>query len=136
MKTIMTSNYARKGGDANSVAISCTVPPWYEGTVMAILAPMWNNVKNVRQGNITIEYFNNLYINTLLERKLTPESILEIIPNNSILLCYESPGKSCHRRTLAAWLEQHTGIIIPEWMNDKETRQKGQENVVDSLVDF
>lgn len=31
-----------------------------------------------------------------------------------ILLCWEKPEEFCHRRLVAAWLESHLGVIIPE----------------------
>lgn len=32
----------------------------------------------------------------------------------SVLLCFEPIGKPCHRRQLAAWLEEHARLIVPE----------------------
>ncbi len=33
---------------------------------------------------------------------------------DAILLCWESPGEDCHRRLIAAWLESHLKIKVPE----------------------
>ena len=33
----------------------------------------------------------------------------------AVLLCYERPGEFCHRRIVANWLEEHAGIVVPEW---------------------
>jgi hypothetical protein len=32
------------------------------------------------------------------------------------LLCWEAPGKFCHRRLVAAWLEDALGIDVPEYV--------------------
>ena len=31
-----------------------------------------------------------------------------------VLLCFEAPGEFCHRRILADWLEERTGVMVPE----------------------
>ena len=30
------------------------------------------------------------------------------------MLCWEPPGKFCHRRLVAKWLEEHLGVDVPE----------------------
>ena len=32
----------------------------------------------------------------------------------AVLLCWEKPGEFCHRRVLAEWLHERTGIVVPE----------------------
>lgn len=41
---------------------------------------------------------------------------LERIAGNHacVLLCWEKPGEFCHRRVLASWIQEQTGILIPE----------------------
>jgi hypothetical protein len=42
------------------------------------------------------------------------------------LLCFEDvdqPGKSCHRRMLATWWQEHTGDVVPELESDVRQEQ-------------
>lgn len=32
-----------------------------------------------------------------------------------VLLCWEPPGRNCHRRLVAAWLESELGVAVPEY---------------------
>lgn len=43
-----------------------------------------------------------------------------------VLLCFEDvdqPGKSCHRRMLATWWQEHTGDVVPELESDVRQEQ-------------
>ena len=43
------------------------------------------------------------------------EAIRSLSPSRkAVLLCFERIGEPCHRRTLAAWLEEHAGLVVPE----------------------
>ena len=122
--------------DSRAIAISCSVPSWYTGARMQSLAPTWTMVNAIRNDLIDEREYTRLYLALLRERELTAESIIKLIPDNSILLCYESPGEFCHRRVLAEWLEKETGIEIPELKTEEELKKEVQDKVVDSLLDF
>lgn len=139
MKTFYTSNYARNANNPNAIGISFIVPSWYEGKTLAKLAPTSEMISKITGGSpkrITIEAYTEAYIDLLNERGITPDSLMDELPDGAILLCYESPGDFCHRRVLAEWFEDHTNIKIEEWLNEKELKSREQEKVVDSLVDF
>ncbi|AVV51445.1 DUF488 family protein, N3 subclade [Leptospira santarosai] len=40
------------------------------------------------------------------------------------LLCYEKPGDFCHRRLVAEWIEEKTGIKIEEYKAEKQEETK------------
>jgi uncharacterized protein (UPF0248 family) len=45
-----------------------------------------------------------------------------------VLLCYEDlekPGEWCHRRMLACWLEEQTGIEVPELEGEPAREKQG-----------
>ena len=44
--------------------------------------------------------------------------ILMHTESDIILLCYEKPGKFCHRHVLANWLSSKLGITIKEYRNE------------------
>ena len=48
--------------------------------------------------------------------KLDPAQVAADLGPNAILLCWEPPGKFCHRRLVAEWLEEHLGVEILEYM--------------------
>jgi len=45
---------------------------------------------------------------------LDPQKIFADLEEGAILLCWEAPGKFCHRRLVAEWLEEHLGRPVPE----------------------
>ena len=49
------------------------------------------------------------------------------------LLCYEKPGDFCHRRLLADWMLETTGLEIPEFGQEKKP---DLENSVEQLTLF
>ncbi len=138
MKKIYTSNYARHGNNPNAVGISLTVPDWYEGSRYEYLAPKSEMVGKIKKGsaNYNQRKYTRDYIDLIKARNVTPQKLIDAIPDGTILLCYESPGTFCHRRVLAEWVERHTGFIIPEWKNEKEEDEETQNKVVDSILDF
>lgn len=131
-KSIYTSYYAKHGGDPLSYAISASVPPYYNGKTYNALRPEWNMVDAFKKGNISEDQYAKLYIDLLEWRKITPERIIEDLPDGAILLCYEVAGQFCHRRVLAAWIELKTGIIVQE-VADLPTEQS---IFVDKILDF
>ena len=136
MNQIFTSNYARHAQNPNAFAISRKAPDWYHGEEIQSLAPSWDIIMPYRDGRLGREGYKTQYIELLKSRKLTAKGIVESIPDGAILLCYEAQNEFCHRRVLADWIEKETGFVIPEWQNEKEKKKQGQENLVDSLLDF
>lgn len=47
--------------------------------------------------------------------RLDPQKVFNDLRPDAILLCWEPPGKFCHRRLVAEWLESHLGIEVPEY---------------------
>jgi uncharacterized protein (DUF488 family) len=50
---------------------------------------------------------------------LDPRKVYEDLGQEAILLCWEKPGDFCHRGMVAEWLEEHLGIRVPEWGEEK-----------------
>lgn len=136
MKNIQTSNYARKGADPLSIAISATVPKWYNGNRLDILAPTWQLVEDVIENRINIEEYDTLYLALLLKRGLTGQKVIDMLPKECFLLCYESPKNKCHRRLLADWVFTETGFEIPEWKNPLEKEDSKKQKFVDTVLNF
>jgi hypothetical protein len=105
---MQTSNFARSKTDPNAVAISRGIPRWYKGRRYMPLAPSWDLIK-VEDA----ELYCKLYQEQVLS-KLDPHQVYADLGPDAIMLCWESPGKFCHRRIAAAWLEKAIGIKIDE----------------------
>ena len=107
-----TSNFARSSKDPNAVSISQGVPRWYKGRQYMPLAPSWDLVTLIKTtGDETL--YRQLYHEQVLSR-LDPRQVYDDLGPNAIMLCWESPGKFCHRRLAAEWMEEAIGIEIEE----------------------
>ncbi len=136
VKNIQTSNFARKGADPLSIAICATVPKWYNGKRLEMLAPTWALVDEINEGRISHEEYDHAYLSLLKSKGLTGQKVIDILPNECFLLCYESPKDKCHRRLLAEWVEAETGFVIPEWKNPTEEQEARQQELLDNLLEF
>lgn len=119
-KIILTSNYARQCENPDAIGISRSHPIWFRGKIMIELAPPWDVVDGAKRGINSREEITKQYIDYLEINEVDPYELIDRLPHNSMLLCYESPNELCHRRILADWIEDKTGFHIPEWKNEKE----------------
>ena len=71
------------------------------------LVPSWDLVKRYKDGIIDEASYTAEYIAMLETNKDAILSQILVLPDNSILCCYEGPGKFCHRHILADWLNKH-----------------------------
>jgi len=138
MKKIYTSNYARHSNNKNAIAISLTVPEWYEGTWFKYLAPKTDMVGKIKKSsaNYNQRKYTRDYLDVLKARNVNPRALVDALSDGAILLCYEPPGVFCHRRILADWIERHTGVVVPEWQSQEEKNKEIQHKLVDSIIDF
>lgn len=127
---VATSNYkSLPHSYPGAVSISCSMPRGYStSSVYKKLAPM--GFKNAPMP----EYLSRF---TALLAALDPAEVLADLqalalrravqmgyPEDQaagfppVMLCFESPGNGpanfCHRQLVAAWLEEHLGIEVPE----------------------
>jgi len=115
---VHTSYYASKLYDFNKmnvIAISQSVPKHLKGKIEIYhqLAPSWGLISAYKNGLITTSRFNELYHTTVLD-KLNPEEVYQALGDNAVLLCWEAPGKFCHRHIVANWLNAHLNVNIAE----------------------
>ena len=110
MKTSYFANPIIRNNPA-AVSIARFSPRWWgPGRRYIILAPSAELLKRSKMG-LTVEQYDLEY-NAYLE-KLDPLRIWNDL-QDSILCCYERPGEHCHRRLVAAWLENVLNVSIPE----------------------
>jgi hypothetical protein len=89
-----------------AVAISVGIPRWYRGRREIRLAPTRAMLK------MSQEEYDRLFRAKLKE--LDPKELFDAVGNNGVMLCWEKPGESCHRRLVAEWMESNLGIEITE----------------------
>lgn len=60
---------------------------------------------------------------------------IETIANGSdvALLCYEKPGEFCHRRLVAEWIRQETGVCVDEYEAPEPVKRKKKTDTQQSL---
>jgi hypothetical protein len=100
-----TSNFFKSGRLPNAVSIARSSPSFFTGEKDASLAPTWSLFKKGR-------YSKAEYVREVLKNR-DPKEVYALHKNH-ILLCWEAPGNSCHRRYLAEWLQEELGVSIPE----------------------
>jgi len=114
-----------------------TKAPWFwkPQTHFPLLAPDETFVKAYKQGRIDERQYTRFYID-LLNSKTTPEEVVERLPNNAVLLCYEKTGDFCHRHLAGWWITKHTGTVVTELEVQLKTKKAHKPMSVDGLLDF
>ena len=124
-KVIYTSNYENVKNE-NRISISGDRGKGvnYEGKTLPILAPkkyfwqIWhNNIGKISEEENTLFYVENYY-NSVLST-IDPDTLLNMLSDRSILLCYEDSTEFCHRHLVAYYLELFLGIETYE-VKEKE----------------
>jgi len=123
--TLFTSNFRIAGRLEQAVSISRGKPKWYKGKTYDRLAPRWELVRMKDE-----EGFMNAYMDEVLS-KLDPLKVVGELGDGAIMLCWEPPGKFCHRLVVAAWLKNELGLIVPEYQpppGEKKTKARKAGN--------
>ena len=102
--------------DPRLVSIALKSPEWFKGREYPALAPRLDMLP-MEEEEYRREY------QAILDR-LDPRQVYEDLGPESILLCWEPPGRFCHRRLVAEWLEKALGVQIPELPQNYDQRQK------------
>lgn len=133
MKHFYTSNYARSAQHPLAVAISASPPDWYHGKKFQLLAPTWEMINDYKSGRINSKDYASKYITLLEQRDITAFDIVEIFPDGTRFLCYEAPGDFCHRRVLADWIKERTGMEVTEFISEE---QEKRDELANDLLEF
>ena len=102
--------------DPRLVSIALKAPDWFQGRHYPALAPRLDML------TMEEEAYRREY-QVILDR-LDPRQVYEDLGEDAILLCWEPPGGFCHRRLVAAWLEEHLGVEVPELPANYHPEQK------------
>jgi hypothetical protein len=140
MKNLYTSNYDLNGKNPNAIGISFILPSWFSGKEMAKLAPTLSMITRfkswIQEGKYGEAEYEYDYINLLKERGVTPQGLVDELPDGAILLCYEYPEEFCHRHVLAHWIQENTDVIVTEAKSYRDIKKDNRDKVVDSFIDF
>ena len=113
----MRTSYFAKYKEQNGVSISGKSPDWFVGREYKKLAPkFWFFQKYKKDGDT--DFYIEQYQKEILDR-LDPKQVFADLGSDAVLLCWEKSGEFCHRRLVAAWLEEHLGIAVPEVLSHK-----------------
>lgn len=132
MKRLYTSYYARSGKNPKSISISAKSPFFYKGRAYLNLAPSWELLGDYKDGIIDAYGYTERYGQLLKDRGITPEKVVGDLEDGSIMLCYEGPGKFCHRHIVAVWLNQSGKAEVYELEKDGSPKQTPTN--VDDLI--
>jgi hypothetical protein len=131
------------------VAISRGVPRGWSGLRYPLLAPTWEMLKlppdeYLRRFDLILKGLDPAQVVVELERLAgnagvgsEPEDqdlfagfdeagvgVRAFVP---VMLCWEAPGQYCHRRTVAEWLEDRTGLVVAEWRFEQVKYPRARE---------
>lgn len=105
----------------------------YEGECYPSLAPLkefwkeWHENIGKKSEEENIKFYIRKYWIQVLSKLDVNEVYKEL--NHSILVCYESPDKFCHREIVAAWFELFLiGVRVPEVKTDKLSLVEVEKN--------
>jgi len=94
-----------------AVSIARWTPRWWgAGRRYIALAPPAKLLKSPMAHSPQL--YEMLYREQVLA-KLDPHQVAQELAGK-ILCCYEAPGQFCHRRLVADWLHDHTGLEVTE----------------------
>ena len=110
--SVETSYFKKEFNNPNAVSIAAKCPLFFKGREYKKLAPKYWFLKKYKQDGDK-EFYIKKYFEEVLN-KLDPKKVYNELGENSILLCWESSEKFCHRHIVAEWLSKTIGVEIKE----------------------
>ena len=132
MCRIMTSNYSNCTTE-NGISIDGGKIENFKGRYLSTFLPTKDFFKTIQDNIVgkskeeTIKFYVEEYYKQVLSN-LDPIEVLDSIPNESILLCYEDNIEFSYRHLVAFWLELFLGITTSEVIENpvRETVKKAE----------
>lgn len=100
---------------ANPVSIA-RHPMFWKGRRYYDLAPSRELHQTYKNHLISNETYTERFFEEIRARNIAPRKVVADLGMDATLLCWCDPGKFCHRRLVASWLEKHLGIEVPEYV--------------------
>ncbi len=105
-----TSYFAVYRGN-NGINIAIKPVTGFKGPSYPELYPQWSFLLKYKEDGDEDAYTKEYY--KLVLNRLDPNKVYEELKDKT-LLCWERRGTFCHRRIVAGWIENETGMIVPE----------------------
>lgn len=104
------------------IAISRSIPKWYDGLVYKKLAPSYSILNEYKIYHDTKRYTERyrkevltwLDISSII---LDIETLVGFQNKDVCFICYESPEKFCHRHIISEWIRSNSDIECVEFTN-------------------
>jgi hypothetical protein len=109
IKTTYFAHAKKLDPSLNLVSIARYTPPGFPGRLYHKLAPSPALLSYVKSTNDTEGYIRE-FAQQL--NRLDPHQVVQELGENPILVCYEAPGKFCHRHLVADWLRQAGYTVV------------------------
>lgn len=107
-----TSYFSKSSKHPNAVSIAGKSPSWYNGRIYRKLAPKYSSFMLYKNNKDEELFIKNYYEEVL--NKLNPNQVFEELGEHSVLLCWETSDKFCHRHIVAEWLSKNLNISVTE----------------------
>lgn len=141
MKTLFTSCYGRSKNlppDMTQVRTSRGVPDWWKPSKRLEIpglapAPTVMNAAKSGAGDWKTMYRRQI---EALDAKGNLARLVEMIPDNSVLLCFEANHCDCHRKILAEYLTEKGMATVKEWVTEPVLKPKKAPLIPPQLLLF
>lgn len=109
----MNTSYFNKSGNLpNVISIAAKSPSWFTGKKYKKLAPKFWFFQEYKENGDELFYVEN-YCREVLN-KLNAKDVYDELGKDSILVCWETSDKFCHRHIIAAWFKEELNIDVIE----------------------
>jgi uncharacterized protein YeaO (DUF488 family) len=102
--------------DAIKISIARYTPDWVKDKIrfrFDAFAPSPKLLSQIKNGEITKDEYDVQYLDMLNRAKFTPQTLRDAIDKMTnktvdiVFLCYEAPGRHCHRHLFAKWFNNY-----------------------------
>lgn len=98
----------------HAISIAVGFPKgWNPHRRYPLLTPSIELLLAFQKGNVTWEEYVEEYQEKIL-KPLNPMEVVRNLGKNAILVCWERSNITCHRKLVADWITQYTGIVVTE----------------------
>lgn len=102
-------------GHVTPFSIARSEPPGWLGEKVHEFVPTKLLLRDYKEGRINQEIYADRYRREVLRYSGDSKRLIEFLNiNNALLLCWESPEHFCHRRLVARWIYEKSGIVVRE----------------------
>jgi len=102
---IYTGYFAKHGKHPRAVSIARGQPMAFDLPEILEFAPPRSLLAAYKSGRVGWEQYEVRYVDRL--NLVAGDCAEGLLRDGMVLLCWEGPGKNCHRHLLASWLQEY-----------------------------